>query len=439
MTEDRRGVAVSLGDSASLEIYEKALRAFNIYRGDPVVIIDAALAAAPDFISDEIFRAYMHVGLWDADAVAEVRAGLGRLRALAGESNERERAHAAALGDWAAGDWQGMRARLERISIDHPRDLLALQMGHLADFFHGDRDNLRGRVARALPAWTPGEDGYGFVLGMQSFGLEECGDYDRAEAAGRRALDIEPEDCWARHAVVHVMEMQSRQVEGAAYLEQSAAHWAQDDNAFAFHNWWHTALFHLDQDHVARALELYDAALRPGPDSVQLTLLDAAALLWRLHLRGEHVGTRWEELADRYENLAGAGFYAFNDMHAMMAYTASGRDKAAEKLLGAVERAAEADGTNGDMERQVGLPVVRAMAAFGRGDYAASAELLLPIRYRAHAFGGSHAQRDIIHRTLIEAALRSGDKALASALCDERLALKPDCPYSRALGKRASF
>jgi hypothetical protein len=166
-------------------------------------------------------------------------------------------------------------------------------------------------------------------------------------------------------------------------------------------------------------------------------LLDASALLWRLHLRGEDVGTRWQELADHYENKGEAGFYAFNDMHAMIAYTGAGRGAEAEKLIGAVERAAQGDGTNANMERQVGLPVVRALSAFGRGDYAACAELLLPIRYRAHAFGGSHAQRDILHRTLIEAALRGGDKPLAGALTKERLALKPNCPYSRALGARA--
>ena len=438
MVEDRRGVALSACDSASLDTYERALSAFNIYRGDPVAIIDEALKAAPDFVSGEIFRAYMHVGLWEESAVAEVEAGLGRLEALAANSNDRERAHAAALSDWAAGDWQAMRARLDRISMDYPRDLLALQIGHLADFFHGDRDNLRGRVARALPAWTTGEDGYGLVLGMHAFGLEECGDYRRGEEAARRALDIEPEDCWARHAVAHVLEMEARQQEGARYMEKSAADWAQDDNGFAFHNWWHTALFHLDQDNVARALELYDGALVPGPDSVQLTLLDAAALLWRLHLRAEDVGARWDALADHYENLGEAGFYAFNDMHAMMAYTASGRGRAAEKQLRAVEHAAEANGTNGEMERQVGLPVVRAVAAFGRGDYAACADFLMPIRYRAHAFGGSHAQRDIIHRTLIEAALRGGDTALAGALTSERLALKPNCPYTRALGERAT-
>ena len=83
------------------------------------------------------------------------------------------------------------------------------------------------RVARALPTWTDGEDGYGLVLGLLSFGFEECGDYGRGEELGRRALKIEPQDCWARHAVVHVMEMQARQEEGARFMEDSAADWAQ--------------------------------------------------------------------------------------------------------------------------------------------------------------------------------------------------------------------
>ena len=65
-------------------------------------------------------------------------------------------------------------------------------------------------------------------------------------------------------------------------------------------------------------------------------------------------------------------------------------------------------------------------------------DLLLPVRYRAHAFGGSHAQRDIVHRTVIEAALRAGQAPLAHALACERTAQKPHCPFSWQLRRRAA-
>jgi len=46
--------------------------------------------------------------------------------------------------------------------------------------------------------------------------------------------------------------------------------------------------------------------------------------------------------------------------------------------------------------------------------------LLRPIRSYAHRFGGSHAQRDAINLTLIEAAARSGRDRLAQTLRNER-------------------
>ena len=71
--------------------------------------------------------------------------------------------------------------------IDEPRDALALQAGHQIDFFTGNSRMLRDRIARAMPAWSEGMPGYHATLGMQAFGLEEMGDYARAEALGRKA------------------------------------------------------------------------------------------------------------------------------------------------------------------------------------------------------------------------------------------------------------
>ncbi len=434
---DARGVPTSATNPKSLEILEAAIRQFQCYRGDAVETIDRALADDPDFVAGHIFRAEMHAMLWEKTVLPEVEAELNRLTELADKATERERAHIAAIADWAAGDWDGMSARLDRIVADEPRDVVALQVGHLSDFFLGNRDNLRGRVARALPAYTGDDPGYGFLHGMAAFGLEECGDYGAAEDAGRRAIDLEPDDCWAQHALCHVMEMQARQHEGIAFMEGRQAHWAQDDNTFAFHNWWHVSLFNLDNDLFDRALEIYDAAIRPEASEVQLEMLDAAALLWRLRLRGIDTGDRYEKLAATYEALAEHGFYAFNDMHAAMAYVATGRDKAADALERAVAEVAQGRGSNAHMTREVGLPIVRAIRAFGAERYGEAVDLLMPVRYRAQTFGGSHAQRDIVHRTLIEAAIRDGQRGLAQALANERISLKPDCPFSRSLGERA--
>jgi hypothetical protein len=77
------------------------------------------------------------------------------------------------------------------------------------------------------------------------------------------------------------------------------------------------------------------------------------------------------------------------------------------------------------------------MQAFGRGRYADVIERLRPIRHFAHRFGGSHAQRDLIDLTLIEAAIRAGNRALATALTNERLARRPESPLARLFAARA--
>jgi hypothetical protein len=428
---------MSGANATSLEVYERALRALNIYRGDPVAIIDEALAGQPDFAMGNILRAQVQVTMWERSVVAGIRESIARLESLQGAMNDRERRHAGALKAWAAGDWQRHRDELGSLLAEYPRDLLALQVAHLADFFHADRESLRDRVARALPGWSRDDDAYGLLLGMHAFGLEECGSFGKAEEIGHTALHYDAEDCWAQHAVAHVLEMQARQSEGIQFMELRTKHWAQADNGFAFHNWWHTALYHLDQGRPQRALEIYDAGIRPQPSEIRLMMLDAAALLWRMHLRGLDVGKRWQEVADAYGKGDENGFYAFNDMHAMMAFVATGRGKEAAALLKAVEASAQERITNGHMARVAGLAIVRAIEAFGRGKYADVVNLLAPLRETARVVGGSNAQRDVVSRTLLEAALRVGDKSVARMLAEERVAQKPRCPFSQELRSRA--
>ncbi|MGO4833297.1 tetratricopeptide repeat protein, partial [Rhizobiaceae sp. 2RAB30] len=381
-----------------------------------------------------VFTGYLFGLATEREATAVAAECFSTASGLGG--TERERAHVAALGHLAQGRWHTAGGLLEDLTIETPRDALALQAGHQIDFFTGNARMLRDRMARALPAWDGGMPGYHAMLGMQAFGFEEMGDYARAEALGRRAIEIEPRDGWAQHAVAHVMEMQSRQRDGIAWMRANTEAWTKE-SFLQVHNWWHLALFHYDLGEVAEVLALYDGPIFGMRSTVALNMVDASAILWRLHLGGIDVGGRWTPLAENWAPKAASGNYAFNDAHAMMAFVGAGRADLAGMLLDAQRAAMEEGGDNAGFTRDVGYPLTLAIKAFGDGDFAETVRLLRPIRSIAHRFGGSHAQRDVIDLSLIEAAIRSGNAALAGALAAERFAARPDSPLSQLFVNRA--
>ena len=434
---DRRGVPYSTDSTAALDRFETALERAHSFFGDPFAPVDEALAHDPDFVMGHCFKAGLMCMATEKGAEPALRQSVEAAEGLWTRANERERGHIKAARTWLDGDMTTAVERWGDVALDFPHDSLAIQLAHLGDFYLGQSQMLRDRIARVLPQWSEQVPGYGYMLGMHAFGLEETNLYARAEDEGRKALALNPRDPWAVHAVTHVMEMEARLADGIDWLTSRQDDWAPD-NMFAFHNWWHLALYHLDLEQYETALALYDSAIRPKPSAVALEMLDAAALLWRLHLRGVDVGARWAELADTYAPMAEDAYYAFNDAHAMMAFTGAGRAGEAKKLLAAMERRIAGGGTNAMMTRDVGLPLAKAIQAFDRGDYAGVVDLLRPVRLVAHRFGGSHAQRDIVTLTLIEAAIRGGQGALARGLAAERSDLKPKSPFTWLLAARAA-
>jgi tetratricopeptide (TPR) repeat protein len=418
--KDLAGYETTGADAGSLALLERGLAELRCYRGDPVASADGAIAQSPGCAMAYALHAWLHLLGTEPDGIPVARQTLERAAGLA--ANDRERAHLRAAGLLADGRWHAAGRALEDLSIAWPRDTLALQAGHQIDFFTGDSRMLRDRIARALPHWHADMPGYHAILGMSAFGLEETGDYGRAEAHGRRAVELEPRDGWAQHAVAHVLEMQGRRREGIAWMRGNEPDWSSD-SFFAIHNWWHLALFHLGLDEADAALALFDGPIGGTRSSVVIDLVDASSLLWRFELAGIDVGDRWRAVADRWTPFAAAGNYAFNDFHAMMAFVGAGRDAEIEQVLAAQREAAVADGDNAGFTRDVGAAATEAIRAFG-ADPARAAELLRAIRPIANRFGGSHAQRELIDLTLIAAAYRSGQRALAQALCAERAGVR---------------
>ena len=362
---DSLGLPVSGASNAALECYETALHQLQCFIGDPVASVNASLDASPDFVMAHVLKGYLFGLATEKEALLvarECHEAAAQLPATA-----RERAHVEALGRLSHGRWHDAGRLLEDLSIEFPRDALALQAGHQIDFFTGNSRMLRDRLARVMPAWSPGMPGYHAVLGMQAFGFEEMGEYGTAEALGRKAIEIESRDGWAQHAVAHVMEMQSRQRDGIAWMRANPDNWSKD-SFLQIHNWWHLALFHYDLGEIEEVLALFDGPIYGARSTLALNMVDASAILWRLHLAGHDVGSRWELLAANWLPKARSGNYAFNDAHAMMAFVGAGLSGAADGLIRTQRESMLANDDNAAFTRDVGHPVTLAIKAFGEGE-----------------------------------------------------------------------
>lgn len=422
------------GAGDAVERYDTALDRLLRYHPEVVTLTTSLVQDEPDFAMGQILMGYLCLTSTDAPDVAGAQAAAAALDGIT--SNEREAAHRAAIGAWLDGDWHGAARQLDALLIRWPSDLLALLVGHQLDFFTGDAANLRDRVGRSVGAVDQKHPHHGFARGMYAFGLEESGHYEQAEAHGHAALEINPDDVWAIHAVVHTYEMRGFVDTGIRFLRDREKDWAKD-NLFTVHNWWHLALYLLEAERPSEALAIYDTQVHGELSAgLPLEMLDASALLWRLLLDGVDTGGRFSSLADAWATrTSDEPWYAFNDLHAVLALSGAGRIDDARSVIDRLDRYVTRGGnrreaSNVAMTAEIGLPASRAAVAFVEGRHADVVAELAPIRARFQRFGGSHAQRDVLQRTLLEAAIRSGQLDLAGALVRERLAVREVSVYA---------
>ena len=418
---DRWGVPVQAASERGVVLLDEAIEALVALAGDPVAGAEEAVAADDELVLGHIYRAYLWLYGMSAPGVASAGRILKRLEGAGGRAGEREALHLQAARSWAAGEWEAAARALERALLRYPRDLLALKVAQDLYFFLGNRLDLRDVAARVLPAWPPGASGWGYVQGIYAFGLEENADYRQAESRARAALHRNPRDVWAVHALAHVFEMEGSQQEGVAFLAASARDWSA--SYFAVHNWWHRALYHLELGEIDQVCALYDGSIRGSRSTEWLDIVDAAALLWRLSLFGVDVTGRAGRLAADIDPLVGEPVYLFNDWHAVMAFGLVGDHARIERVIEANRR--QATGINRAVAGRAGLALLEGFSAFAAGRPGRAIDLMIDIRARASAVGGSHAQRDIIDLTLIAAAARAGRHSLGQALVAERVARKP--------------
>jgi len=433
--QDAQGHHLTSATTEAGAAYDQAVRAFNLVCGDAVGLFDTARESAPEFAMAYLGKAWVFALANDPGLLPQAKALVETVRPLT--LNEREQAHVAALSHLVQSAREAAVAVLDRHLMRYPFDLVAHQGAAITDGFLGRFHWVRDRSARALPFWSKDQPGYGTLLAMHGFGLEEAGDYTRAEDESREAAEFEPLSFWPHHTVAHVMEMTGRPEDGLGWMAAREALWSGPGHMNEVHIWWHKALFYLELGQNDAALALYDGPIRATQRPVALSLTNATALLWRLDTLGVDIGDRWREQAELWQGRADGKCLVFADIHAAMAELRSGEASAFERRLEAMRATAANGAEAAGLYRTVGIPIVAGLAAFHRGAWSEAVELLLPIRFDLWQIGGSYAQRDVVDWTLTEAAVRAGQRDVALALAHERLAARPRSAPNRRFLRNA--
>ena len=89
------------------------------------------------------------------------------------------------------------------------------------------------------------------------------------------------------------------------------------------------------------------------------------------------------------------------------------------------------------MTREVGLPLADGLLAYAKSRHADTIRAIEPVRDIANRFGGSHAQRDLLKLTLIDASIHAGDQRRARHYIAERSVHKPTAWSERLLARSA--
>lgn len=400
MIRDGFGNPVTLGDPASLAGVDAFSTGFVACESRVVEVLAAAEHDDAPIVQG--CAAALQMFAQTPGAPAAARRHLQRAAGSRVRPTEREARFVAAVQAWADGDLPRAIALHDEQARAAPRDLAALKIGQVHCFSRGDAPRM---LALALAAQSAANDVAPWH-GMAAFGYEQCHLLEQAERSARRAIAMQRREPWAHHAVAHVTLAQGRFDEGEAFLRAHADTWTGLNSFMLTHNWWHLALFLIEQDRLDEALALHDTRVWGVCRDYSQDQVNAVSLLARVELAGTPVGDRWQALADWLAPRVHDHVQPFLDLHYLYGLARAGRAEADVLLASMRVHAVQAPPDERDTWQRVALPAAAGLVAHARGDAAAAVDGLTDALPRLAAIGGSHAQRDLFEQLRVDALLR---------------------------------
>ena len=416
---DAYGLPVSTSSRVAVDAHDRGVRALLGFGAAAIEDLRAAVAADPDFA---LARAALAVALYLDEQIPSARVEMEQARAAgsapAATLTPRERRHLEALGLFVGGRGNDAIAVMKEALAEHPRDMVLMQRLYYIYFWQGRSAEMLELTESVRPALA--DDGY--TLGYHAFALEENRRYDEALPLAERAVIMNPRDAWAVHAIAHVHYERGDNRRGIESLP-SRIHPCDHLGYFRNHLLWHLALLHLAAGDYERGTRLFESVFGRIPIAIASDLQDSVALAWRLDLFGYPDARRWARLGAAARRWLDMPLLLFHDLHVGMALAAAGDWASAELQLDRLRQRGKK--SRNPTLPEVVVPLMEGLHAFARGDYAESVAGIERVEARIIEVGGSHAQREVFHDTLLAAALR-GQPERAVPLLERRLAKRPN-------------
>ena len=426
MRQSYAGYEITTEFSEAAEHTTHGIESFVEWRMDSFDWLDRALETDPDCVFASMVKGLLLVTARSQNFAPVILECIDHGESRKEELGEQERIYLKALK--AMSEFQIFEAleAYESLLRFYPRDLMATRFLQAELFWMGESRWMHRVMKHLEPDWKPEMFQSSYFYADYSFAHEETGSYEIAEKFGRMAVEMDPSNVWAAHAVAHVMEMQNRSNEGVAWLSSLSKNW-NEKNQIVHHAWWHRCLFHLERGESQEVMELLSLEVR-NPDSFRVKqfpdayvdLQNTASLLMRMELAGIEVGENWSEFVPLAESRMEDYTNPFTSIHALIIFAKSGlHDKAKSLILNMLAFTDLDHGPLGSTYRQVVIPLAEAFMAYVEERPKQVLEKLLPVRFILYRMGGSHAQRDLFWQLICRSALQLEERSLLKQLNSE--------------------
>ncbi|MGI0487838.1 tetratricopeptide repeat protein [Pantanalinema rosaneae CENA516] len=421
MLYDAQGLAVTTDSPAAIQSINHFIDQSLLYGNAAEPAILQALTADRSCAIAHAYAAAYFLSQETAIGWQQAQPHVKAARYHDSEATEREQWYIQAIVAWAKGDINQALTYHRQLAQQYPRDLISVQQGQYHYFYQGNATQLRQIAEIVFPM---NQDRH-YLYGMLAFGLEQCGELDRAEAIGRQAVAMNRHDPWAHHAVAHVLEQQGRVEAGITWMEGLADTWDGCNSMLYTHNWWHIALYYLVLEDWQTILQLYDHHIWGRADhTASKDLVGAIATLLRLELQGTEVGDRWQKLLPSLQLRLHEHALAFQDLHYIYALARIGCPTLVKEMLQSLTtHIATLPPTQQAIWLNVALPAARGMVAHANCDWSTTITELQTVLPQLSQLGGSHTQRQLFQQ-LYQDAIQQNEQSYKHSKLDRSKHLK---------------